>query len=81
MEVMQEQIFIKIVLTTDKEDKYRQITTGLEIARSKPPNRAYDYERGTEYTAYFSDIQLAMKYEDDLLKRIVAHEQKRLSGV
>jgi hypothetical protein len=72
-------IYFKVTLNTDKEDKYRLITTGLEIAERKPPNIVKDHERSTDYIAFFEELSFAMKYIGGLLEKIEEHEKQRIS--
>lgn len=78
---MGKRIFFKVVLNSDVENKYRQITTGLEIGYRKPPNTTKDMGRKIEYIVYFDNIEAAVKFIGGLLARITEQEQQRLLGV
>jgi hypothetical protein len=74
------QIFFKVVLTTDKEDKYRQVTNSLEVANRKPPNRVNVYENSIVYTMYHENHKAALRQTECLLAKIEEYEQKRIKG-
>jgi hypothetical protein len=67
-------------MTSNQEDKYRQVTMGLEHAYRQPPNRVYVEGDTIIYTLYFSDIARACRIVEGMLARIEEHEQQRIAG-